>query len=146
MGIFFSSNIISTYKQHNEKRNSYYSFFWLYDLKIETYINKKNFSAKIYISNEKDLLLDTGGGVLKGTKEFKDSPFFVINPDTLWSKKYLEDIKKLEEIFYKNKKPSLLIVNKKLSLDTSFTGDFNRAAGRSIVQRDERHGRLSINH
>ena len=92
---------------------------------VETYISKKNFSAKIYISNEKDLLLDTGGGVLKGTKQFKDSPFFVINPDTLWSKKYLEEIKKLEEIFYKNNKPSLLIVNKKLSLDTSFTGDFN---------------------
>ena len=49
----------------------------------------------------------------------------MINPDTLWNKKYLEEVKKLEEIFYKNNKPSLLIVNKKLSLDTSFTGDFN---------------------
>ena len=92
---------------------------------IETYISKKNFDAKIYISNEKDLLLDTGGGVKEATTQFKDSPFFVINPDTLWNKKYLEEVKKLEEIFYKNNKPSLLIVNKKLSLDTSFTGDFN---------------------
>ena len=92
---------------------------------IETYISKKNFDAKIYISNEKDLLLDTGGGVKEATTQFKDSPFFVINPDTLWNKKYLEEVKKLEEIFYKNSKPSLLIVNKKLSLDTSFAGDFN---------------------
>ena len=92
---------------------------------IETYISKKNFDAKIYISNEKDLLLDTGGGVKEATTQFKDSPFFVINPDTLWNKKYLEEVKKLEEIFYKNNKPSLLIVNKKLSLDTSFAGDFN---------------------
>ena len=92
---------------------------------IETYISKKNFGAKIYISSEKDLLLDTGGGVKEATKQFKDNPFFVINPDTLWNKKYLEEVKKLEEIFYKNNKPSLLIVNKKLSLDTSFTGDFN---------------------
>ena len=92
---------------------------------IETYISKKNFDAKIYISNEKDLLLDTGGGVKEATTQFKDNPFFVINPDTLWNKKYLEEVKKLEEIFYKNNKPSLLIVNKKLSLDTSFTGDFN---------------------
>jgi len=92
---------------------------------IENYINKKNFNAKIYISNEKDLLLDTGGGVKEATTQFKDSPFFVINPDTLWNKKYLEEVKKLEEIFYKNNKPSLLIVNKELSLDTSFTGDFN---------------------
>ena len=92
---------------------------------IENYISKKNFDAKIYISNEKDLLLDTGGGVKEATAQFKDSPFFVINPDTLWNKKYLDEVKRLEEIFYKNNKPSLLIVNKKLSLDTSFTGDFN---------------------
>ena len=92
---------------------------------ITTYISKKNFNVKIYFSNEKDLLLDTGGGVLEGTTQFKDSPFFVINPDTLWSKKYLQETKKLEEIFYKNNKPSLLIVNKKLSLDKSFSGDFN---------------------
>ena len=92
---------------------------------ITRYISRKNFNAKINISNEKDLLLDTGGGVLEGTQQFKDSPFFVINPDTLWSKKYLEEAKKLEEIFYKKNKPSLLIVNKKLSLDKSFSGDFN---------------------
>ena len=92
---------------------------------IEKYMRKKNFNAKINVSNEKDLLLDTGGGVLKGTTQFKDNPFFVINPDTLWNKNYLEEAKKLEEIYYKNKKPSLLIVNKKLSLDKSFSGDFN---------------------
>ena len=92
---------------------------------ITTYISNKNFNAKIHISHEKDLLLDTGGGVLEGTTQFKDRPFFVINPDTLWSKKYLQEAKKLEEIFYKNNKPSLLIVNKKLSLDKSFCGDFN---------------------
>ena len=50
---------------------------------IETYISKKNFDAKIYISNEKDLLLDTGGGVKEATTQFKNNPFFVINPDTL---------------------------------------------------------------
>jgi MurNAc alpha-1-phosphate uridylyltransferase len=92
---------------------------------IKSFINRKKFKAKITISNEENLLLDTGGGVLKGTQNFGDNPFFVINPDTLWNKKYLEEVKQLEEIFYKNNKPSLLIVNKKLSLDTSFTGDFN---------------------
>ena len=92
---------------------------------IESYISKKNFDAKIYISKEKDLLLDTGGGVKEATTQFKDSPFFVINPDTLWNKKYLEEVKKLEEIFYKNNKPSLSIVNKKFSHDTSYTGDFH---------------------
>ena len=92
---------------------------------IKSFINKKKFQAKISISNEEDLLLDTGGGVLKGTQNFGDKPFFVINPDTIWSKDYLEELKSLETIYFKNNKPTLLLVNKKSSIDTSFSGDFN---------------------
>ncbi len=92
---------------------------------IQSFIKKKKFQVKITISKEKDLLLDTGGGVLKGTQNFGDNPFFVINPDTVWSKEYLEELKSLEIIYLKNKKPTLLLVNKKLSIDSSFQGDFN---------------------
>ena len=31
----------------------------------------------------------------------------------------------LEKIYYESKKPCMLLVNKKLSFDTSFKGDFN---------------------
>ncbi len=92
---------------------------------IESFINKKKYKAKITISNEEDLILDTGGGVLKGSHNFGDNPFFVINPDTVWSKHYLEELKSLEEIYFKGNKPTLLLVNKKLSIDPSFKGDFN---------------------
>ena len=92
---------------------------------IQTFINKKKYQARITISNEEDLLLDTGGGVLKGTQNFGDSPFFVINPDTVWSKHYVEELKTLEEIYFKGNKPTLLLVSKKLSIDPSFKGDFN---------------------
>ena len=87
---------------------------------IENFINEKNFNAKINISNEVELLLDTGGGVLEGTKHFNENPFMVINPDTLWNKKYLEELKHLEEIYFKNNKPCLLLVDKASSYDTSF--------------------------
>ena len=53
---------------------------------IKSLINRKKFKVKITISNEENLLLDTGGGVLKGTQNFGDNPFFVINPDTVWGK------------------------------------------------------------
>ena len=92
---------------------------------FQTFINKKKYQARITISNEEDLLLDTGGGVLKGSQNFGDSPFFVINPDTVWSKQYLEELKILEEIYFKGNKPTLLLVNKKLSIDPSLKGDFN---------------------
>ena len=92
---------------------------------IKSFINRKKFQVKITISNEENLLLDTGGGVLKGTQNFGDNPFFVINPDTVWSKHYLSELKSLEAIYLKNNKPTLLLVNKKLSIDPSFQGDFN---------------------
>ena len=92
---------------------------------IKSFINRKKFKVKITISNEENLLLDTGGGVLKGTQDFGDNPFFVINPDTIWGKNYLAELKSLEVIYLKNNKPTLLLVNKKLSIDPSFKGDFN---------------------
>ena len=101
---------------------------------IKSFLDKKKFGVNINISNEIDLLLDTGGGVLAGTKNFNDNPFFVINPDTLWNNTYLEEIKKLEEIYLKNNKPSLLLVNKNLSLDSSFIGDFNLKNG--MISKD----------
>ena len=92
---------------------------------IKSFIYKKKFQVKITISKEEDLLLDTGGGVLKGTQNFGDYPFFVINPDTVWSKRYLKELKSLEEIYLKGNKTTLLLVSKKLSIDPSFKGDFN---------------------
>ena len=104
---------------------------------IQSFINKKKFQVTITISKEEDLLLDTGGGVLKGTQNFGDNPFFVINPDTVWSKVYFEELKSLETIYLKNKKPTLLLVNKKLSIDPSFLGDFN--LNNEIITKDDKN-------
>ena len=93
--------------------------------RLNTEVQWRNGEFVITISNEENLLLDTGGGVLKGTQNFGDNPFFVINPDTFWGKHYLEELKHLEVIYLKNNKPTLLLVNKKLSIDPSFKGDFN---------------------
>ena len=97
---------------------------------IKSFINKKKFEVKITISDEEDLLLDTGGGVLKGTQNFGKNPFFVVNPDTIWSNSYLEELNRLERIYFKNNQPTLLLVNKKLSIDFSFKGDFNLNNGK----------------
>ncbi len=92
---------------------------------IKSFINNKKFQVNITISSEENLLLDTGGGVFKGTQNFGDNPFFVINPDTVWTKHYIPELKSLEDIYFKYNKPTLLLVNKKLSIDPSFKGDFN---------------------
>ena len=49
-------------------------------------------------------------------------------------KNYLDEMKSLEKIYFESKKPCLLLVNKKLSFDTSFKGDFNLK--NNIVSKD----------
>ena len=104
---------------------------------IEKFIREKKFKVEVNISKETDALLDTGGGILKATKHFDDNPFYVINPDTLWSDRYIEEVKRLEDSYSKNKKPILLLVNKKLSFDGSFKGDFNITNNQ--ISRDEKN-------
>ena len=91
---------------------------------IKNFINDEKYNVKITISEEKDLLLDTGGGILKATKLIK-KPFIVINPDTLSSKSYSNELKNLENLYFEKKKSCLLLVNKDLSFDSTFIGDFN---------------------
>ena len=101
---------------------------------IEQYILNFSSKANLIISNEKNLLLDTGGGVKEGTKQFKENPFLVVNPDTLWDDKHSSDLLSLEQLYFKNQKHCLLLVNKKLSFDKSFKGDFNLK--KNTVSRD----------
>ena len=104
---------------------------------IEKFIREKKFKVEVNISKETDALLDTGGGILEATKHFGDNPFYVINPDTLWNDRHIEEVKKLEDSYFKNKKPTLLLVNKKLSFDGSFKGDFNLINNQ--IARDEKN-------
>ena len=104
---------------------------------IEKFISNVKTKVKITISDEKDLLLDTGGGVKEGTKNFGKNPFFVLNPDTLWLTDYLGEMRSLEKIYFESKKPCLLLVNKRLSFDTSFKGDFNLK--NNIVSKDTKN-------
>ena len=94
---------------------------------IVEYLDKSQFNLTINIVNEKDKILDTGGGVLNAIQHFSNEPFLIINPDTIWNSHYLEELKLMEKAFFENEKNkcSLLVVNKKKSFDQSFKGDFS---------------------
>jgi len=93
--------------------------------KIKSYIGKKNFNCSINITEEKDNILNTGGGVLNISKNFFNEPFFVINPDTIWSKDYLNEFEIIEEMYFSKKlKNILLVVSYKKSFDKNLKGDF----------------------
>ena len=94
---------------------------------IINYINKNKFNLEIILVNEKDKILNTGGGILNAVHNFSNEPFLVINPDTIWNSNYLEELRLMEKEFFMNKKNKcfLLVVNNNKSFDKSMKGDFN---------------------
>ena len=102
---------------------------------IEHYLNEKNFDLKINIVEEK-YILDTGGGILNATSRYADDPFIVLNPDTIWNQKHIEEFKMLEKIYFDTMHTALLLVNKSMSFDKSFKGDFN-INDKGLISRDK---------
>ena len=93
--------------------------------KIKDYIKKKNFRCAINLVNEKEKILNTGGGIFNISRSFLNESFLVINPDTIWTEKYLEEFKKIEKIFFLKKiKNILLVVKSNKSFDKNLKGDF----------------------
>ena len=94
---------------------------------IIKYIGKKKFNIEIIIEEEKDSILDTGGGILNVLNHFLNEPFITINPDTLWNSDYLKEFQLMEKVFFSNKDNSccMLLVSKEKSFDKSLKGDFN---------------------
>lgn len=99
--------------------------FYLGD-RISNFLKNKNFISKIKIIDEGKNILDTGGGILNMINHSNENNFLVFNPDTLWHKNYLDEIVKMEELYYSKKVENiLLLVNKDLSFDKNLNGDFS---------------------
>ena len=81
---------------------------------IKEFINNKNFNCKIDVIDDGDLILDTGGGILNLIKNTANDNFFVFNPDTIWSKEYIEVIRKMEIFYFENQIQNILLVVKNL--------------------------------
>ena len=106
---------------------------------ITNYFNNNKFNIITKIVEEKDKILDTGGGVLNAIHHFSNEPFLIINPDTIWNINYLEELKIMEKTFFKKKSKCLiLVVKKEKSFDQSFKGDFSLK--KDLINRKEKNG------
>ena len=102
---------------------------------IINFVKGKRFYSKVNVIVEKRKILDTGGGILNASRKFKKQIFFVLNPDTLWRIGYKKEFRKLEKVYKKNKKPTMLLVSKSKSYDRSFKGDFNLNSKNEILRQ-----------
>ena len=99
--------------------------FYLSD-KIKDFIFSNNFGLEIQIIEDGAEILDTGGGLLNVVNNSVETDFIVFNPDTIWNTGYANEIKQMENIYFKNNLENILMVVKKdLSFDKRFKGDFS---------------------
>ena len=98
--------------------------FYLED-QINNFLKKKNFPIDMYTVRDGREILNTGGAILNMMSKSQENDFLIFNPDTLWNKNYIDEIKKMESFYTLNKLSNILmLVSKKLSFDSKLLGDF----------------------
>jgi len=70
-------------------------------------------APRIVISDERGLLLGTGGGVVKALPDLGDAPFFHVNSDTIWIDGVKPNLARLAERFDPAEMDALLLMASK---------------------------------
>ena len=94
--------------------------------KIVEFISEKKFPIEIQIIKDGDQILNTGGGILNMISSSSENDNIIFNPDTVWDERYVDEILKMQDIYFsKNLNNILLLAKKDLSFDKSLIGDFS---------------------
>lgn len=100
---------------------------WLAD-QIEDHLETRK-APRIKISDERALLLDQGGGIVKVLGEFAQKPFLVCNTDAFWMSSPQPQIARLIKAWDPDRMDVLLLLaEKKTSVGVEGRGDFFRDA------------------
>jgi N-acetyl-alpha-D-muramate 1-phosphate uridylyltransferase len=93
---------------------------------------------RIAISDERGLLLGTGGGVKRALSELGDKPFFHINSDTIWVDNSQPNLARLADDFDPETMDTLLLLAPtKGSVGYAGRGDFAMAPDGRLTRRGE---------
>jgi N-acetyl-alpha-D-muramate 1-phosphate uridylyltransferase len=94
---------------------------------------------RIAISDERGLLLGTGGGVKRALPELGDRPFFHINSDTIWVDSTKPNLARLADAFEPETMDTLLLLAPtNASIGYTGRGDFAMAPDGRLTRRGER--------
>ena len=92
---------------------------------IFDFIKNTKFPIEIEIIDDGKDILNTGGGIVNMSNYSKSDDFLILNPDTIWGDEYVNEIKKMQNLYFLNKLTNILLVTKKdLSFDKNLPGDF----------------------
>jgi len=110
---------------------------WLPDL-MEAHLASRR-SPEIIISDERDRLLDQGGGIRKALDRLGPDPFFLCNTDAFWVEGPRSNLRRLAQAWDPARMDVLLLVAATTtSVGVDWPGDFVMAPDGRLSKRDER--------
>lgn len=93
-------------------------------------------NPEIIISDERGVLLDTGGGVMRARADLGGGPFFIHNSDSVWIEHGRPALGDLLDAWNSDKMDSLLLLARRAgSLGYEARGDFNLEKDERLVRR-----------
>lgn len=110
---------------------------YLADL-LERHVTQRQ-NPGIVISDERDALLDTGGGIRKALPVFNGEPFLLLNSDSFWIEGVRPNLSILAESWNSDTMDILLMVAATVSsVGYSGRGDFTLSTDGRLTRRPER--------
>jgi MurNAc alpha-1-phosphate uridylyltransferase len=105
---------------------------------LEAHLRDRN-EPRITISDEREQLLDSGGGVARALPYLGDRPFYVLNADSFWVEGYRQNLLSLAARWDPAMMDVLLLVcGMTNSVGFHGRGDFTMDAEGRLVRREER--------
>lgn len=94
---------------------------------------------KIEISDERDALLDTGGGVVRALPLLGANPFFLVNSDSIWIEGTTPNLSRLAAAYDESRMDALLLLAPTAgALGYAGAGDFSMSSEGLLRKRKER--------
>lgn len=93
--------------------------------KLKAHLAKRR-DVEIRLSEETDVLLGTGGGIVKAMPNFEGKPFFVHNSDSIWVEGIGHALDRMQVLWNPGEMDALLLLASMVTaLGFEGTGDFN---------------------
>lgn len=110
---------------------------WLAD-QIERHVKTRS-APRIIVSDEREKLLDQGGGVAKALPHLGSGPFYICNTDAIWLEGPRSNLRRLAQAWDPETMDALLLVAATAtSVGVDWPGDFDMQADGRLTKRQER--------
>jgi N-acetyl-alpha-D-muramate 1-phosphate uridylyltransferase len=107
---------------------------------LEAHLRSRDYGLEVVISDERDLLMETGGGLVRAAPLIDSDPFLALNSDNLWIDGPADTLKLLASHWDGGTMDALLLlVPQARALNHKGLGDFHMDASGRIRRRQRSH-------